>query len=68
MNPKNGEILAKTSKPSLDLNNSSNSSSNSKDVQKLWKNASVQRMKLSYDFKFIVKRRGVKWILKQLSF
>lgn len=42
MNPKNGEILAMASKPSLDLNNSSNISSNSKDVQKLWKNASVQ--------------------------
>lgn len=42
MNPKNGEILAMTSKPSLDLNNPSNISSNSKDVQKLWKNASVQ--------------------------
>lgn len=42
MNPKNGEILAMASKPSLDLNNPSNISSNSKDIQKLWKNASVQ--------------------------
>ncbi|WML34033.1 stage V sporulation protein D [Clostridium sp. OS1-26] len=42
MNPKNGEILAMASKPSLDINNPSNISSNSKDVQKLWKNASVQ--------------------------
>ncbi|WP_411682846.1 stage V sporulation protein D [Clostridium thailandense] len=42
MNPKNGEILAMASKPSLDLNNPSNISSNSKEVQKLWKNASVQ--------------------------
>ncbi|KZL92921.1 stage V sporulation protein D [Clostridium magnum] len=42
MNPKSGEILAMASKPSLDLNNQLNISSNSKDVQKLWKNASVQ--------------------------
>lgn len=42
MNPNNGEILAMSSKPSLDLNNASNASSNSKEVQKLWKNASVQ--------------------------
>ncbi|MFL0196857.1 penicillin-binding transpeptidase domain-containing protein [Clostridium sp. WILCCON 0269] len=42
MNPQNGEILAMANKPSLDLNNTSNISNNSKEAEMLWKNSSVQ--------------------------
>lgn len=42
MNPKNGEILAMASKPSIDFNNALKKTQSSKDVEKLWKNPSVQ--------------------------
>ncbi len=42
MNPQNGEILAMANKPSLDLNNASSVSGNSKDAEMLWKNSSIQ--------------------------
>lgn len=42
MNPKNGEILAMTSKPDFDPNNPYDSSKTSKDMAALWQNRSVQ--------------------------
>ena len=42
MNPQNGEILAMANKPSVDLNNASSVSGNSKDAEMLWKNSSIQ--------------------------
>ena len=42
MNPQNGEILAMANKPSVDLNNTKNVSGDSKAMEALWKNPSVQ--------------------------
>ncbi len=42
MNPKNGEVLAMTSKPDFDPNNPYAGSKNSKDTAALWQNRSVQ--------------------------